>query len=158
MNVPDRPDMPVRPGGPFDVHEWDAQESAISAERRSADPAGHDERVAQYRLIARALRHPPLDPVPYEFAAELAARVGAPPRSADERLERLLLRGLLTVLVASGTVVTALYGASWAQAAIALLPDGAMVPVGTVGNWAVALLACVALSWALERVCRRIVE
>lgn len=137
-----------------DEDEWRAQERAVAEERRGDDPAALDARVAQYRLIARALRHPPLDPVPFDFAVRLAAGVGAPPRSADERFERLLLRALLTLLALSGTAVTALYGAGWVSAVIVALPEALVATAATAANWSVALLACVGLSWALERACR----
>lgn len=155
MNTADR-SGPARPDRLIDEHEWRAQERAIAEERRGDDPAALDARVAQYRLIARALRHPPLDPVPFDLAARLAAGVGAPPRSADERLERLLLRGLLTLLALSGTAVTAIYGAGWVSAVITALPENLVATAGTLANWGGTLLACIGLSWALERTCRRV--
>jgi hypothetical protein len=153
MNTPGR-SGPAGADRFVDEREWRAQERAIAEERRGEDPAALDARVAQYRLIARALRHPPLDPVPFDFAARLAAGVGAPPRSAEERFERLLLRGLLALLALSGTAVTALYGADWISAAAVALPQELVATAATATNWSVALLACVGLSWALERACR----
>jgi hypothetical protein len=48
--------------------EWEAQERGLQEERAGAR-SGRDADVAQYRLIARALRTPRLAPLPSDFAA-----------------------------------------------------------------------------------------
>ena len=69
-NTPQPPFDPVRAGevhfdDPRTRSEWDAQERALREERLGV-PVGDDARVAEYRLLARALRHPPLDAVPVD--------------------------------------------------------------------------------------------
>ena len=86
--------------------EWRVQEQALRDERAGTPVAADDARLAEYRLISRALRHPPLDPVPYDFARTVAARATAV-AATDDRVERLLLRLLVGVMVAAGASLTA---------------------------------------------------
>ena len=127
--------------------EWQAQERATREERLGVD-AVDDPRVAQYRLVARALRHPPLDPVPFDFAAQVA-RVATSAMPSD-RFETLLLRVLVALLGSAGAVVAALYGAEWWPSFAPIAPQ---VP-DTALNWGLALAACTALTWVLNRVRR----
>ncbi|HEX5060395.1 MAG TPA: hypothetical protein VFV99_13600, partial [Kofleriaceae bacterium] len=70
----------------LEQREWDAQESALRAEC-AGSWAGGGADVAQYRVIARALRTPQLDAIPRDFAAETAARALREARLASESVE-----------------------------------------------------------------------
>ena len=117
-------------------------------ERLGVDPAGSDPRIAQYRLLARALRHPPLDPVPAGFAASVAARAAhrRPARVDDDRLETWLLRGLLVALVVAGALFAASQGGEWLRATLALLPPASAGSSGAAASWVTLLVACIAAS------------
>ena len=148
MNHDDR-DIPTPKGVGIDPREWDAQERALRAERLKLDAGHGDARTAQYRMIARALRQPPVSPMPPDFAAQVAARVAGAPR-LDERVEawlQRLLSGLLAV-VAAGAL--AMYGPQWMPAFTGLLPDGA----GAVTGWAGAVALCAAMTWGLQHLRR----
>jgi hypothetical protein len=129
--------------------EWQAQEQALRDERAGVPLQAGDARRAEYRLISRALRHPPLDPVPYDFARAVAARA-ARVADSDDRLERLLLRVLVGVMVVAGAVIAALYGAAWWPAMAAALP----LPAGEMLRWGLAVVACAAVTWMLGQVLR----
>jgi len=136
--------------------EWHAQERALQQERLRTDPAGDDPLVAQYRLLARALRHPPLDAIPADFAAGVAARATARGVAVDDdRFETLLLRGLLIVLGLAAAVVVAIHGGAWLRSTLAMLPAAD----GYSADLVLMLLACIAAStifelWHRERAVR----
>ena len=77
--------------------EWQAQERAMEQERRGVPLDAADPRVGEYRLIARALRAPAMEPVPSDLAAQIVRRVEAA-QTLGERVEGWLLRILVTVL------------------------------------------------------------
>jgi hypothetical protein len=134
---------------PIDEREWQAQERALHDARNgvpSVDPL-----AARYRAVADALRAPLPDLLPPDFAARVAARVRRAP--LDERLEGSLVRSLTTLLGLSGAVTAALYGKQWLPAILAPLPLDSASAV----NWALALGACVAMTWLVEPLRRRIV-
>ena len=85
--------------------EWDAQEGAVRAER-AGSAAGGDTGVAQYRVIARALRTPELDAIPRDFAAQAAARAQRDARLASESIEVWLQRGLVALLLLTPAAAT----------------------------------------------------
>jgi hypothetical protein len=123
--------------------EWNAQESALRAERtggRSSD-AG----VAEYRLIARALRAPRLDPLPGDFAARTAARALREQRMANETVEVWLGRGLIALLLLAGAAALLAYRDSLPELSFSL-PAGATVGIQSVLSWSFAVAACVGLS------------
>jgi hypothetical protein len=123
--------------------EWDAQENALRAERtggRSGD-AG----VAEYRLIARALRTPPLDALPSDFAARTAARALREQRVANETVEIWLERGLVALLLLAGAAAVFAYRDSLPELSFSV-PDGATLGIQTVLSWSFAVAACVGLS------------
>ena len=72
MNPEDR-DTPTPNGAGIDPREWEAQERALRAERLKLDAGQGDARTAQYRMIARALRQPPVSPMPAAGAVALCA-------------------------------------------------------------------------------------
>ncbi|HZX77401.1 hypothetical protein [Lysobacter sp.] len=141
-----RPDPPHDAGWRRHDEEWRAQERALQQERRGLplDPA--DSRLAEYRLIARALRTPAMEPLPFDLAAQIVQRV-ADAQMFGERVERWLLRGLMGALVVAAMVVVDAYGASWWPAFAALWPASSTPS----SDWSVLVVACLAISalWQL---------
>ncbi len=127
-----------------DAREWELQERARSDVRDAIAGDAVPSDFAAYRRIAQALRTPPPERLPSNFAfqvAQLAARMPKA-RRLDTRLEQWLMRGLVTVMGIGGVVVAAVYGAGWLQA---LESTGA----GAAG-WAAAVAACLLLTWAMQ--------
>ena len=124
--------------------EWDAQEAALRAERAGSTAAG-DADVAQYRLIARALRTPELDAIPRDFAAQTAARALREQRIADEIVEVWLVRGLVALLLLAGAVAIRVYGGESLGFSFSV-PDGATLGIQTVVSWSLAVAACIGIS------------
>ena len=125
--------------------EWDAQEAALRVERAgSTAPGGAD--VAEYRLIARALRTPHLDPIPRDFAAETAARALREQRIANETLEVWLGRGLVALLLLAGAVAIRVYGGEALLGFSFSVPDGATLGIQSVVGWSFAIAACIGIS------------
>ncbi|MDR0183926.1 hypothetical protein [Lysobacter arvi] len=129
--------------------EWQAQERALEQERRGQplDPA--DARLAEYRLIARALRTPAMEPVPYDLTAQIVRHVEGRP-VVGERLERWLLRALMAIFAIAVIAVVAAYGAQWMPAFERVLPT--MSPQSA--DWAGLLVGCLAVSLAWQGVVR----
>jgi len=130
--------------------EWDAQESALRAERAKAG-AGGDAAVAQYRLVARALRAPELDPIPSDFAARTAARAEREARIASERVEIWLERGLVALLLVAGMAALLFYREEPLIDFSFSLPERAAFGIQTVVSWSLAIAVCVGLSSAFAR-------
>ncbi|MEJ7746941.1 MAG: hypothetical protein WKF61_09355 [Luteimonas sp.] len=124
--------------------EWQAQERALREERERSGVPPTDSRIAEYRLIARALRQPLPDLLPADFARDLAARVGHVP--LDTRLERWLMRLLVGAMVMSGLATALIYGAGWWQAVVDSVPQTSATTV----NWIFAIAACMGGSWLFE--------
>ena len=86
--------------------EWHAQEKALRRERlgNEGEPEADAARDRQYRLIARLLADPPLDPIPPDFARLTAEAALARQRSPVRRLswETMLEPALWTMLVLAG--------------------------------------------------------
>ncbi|RDY67819.1 hypothetical protein [Lysobacter soli] len=129
--------------------EWQAQEHALEQERRGQplDPA--DSRLAEYRLIARALRTPAMEPVPYDLAAQIVRHVEGMP-AAGELFERWLLRVLTAIFAIAVIAVVAAYGAQWMPAFASLWPS--LSPQSA--DWAGLLVGCLAVSLAWQGVVR----
>ena len=125
--------------------EWDAQESAVKAER-AGGAAGGDTGVAQYRVIARALRTPQLDSIPRDFAAQTAARALRDARLASENVEVWLQRGLVALLLLAGAVALRVYGGESLLDLPFSVSDGAAMNVQAVVGWSLAVAACVGIS------------
>jgi hypothetical protein len=130
-------------GDDREQREWDAQESALRAERAGAGSSGAG--AAEYRLIARALRTPPLDPLPSDFAARTAARALREQRIASETVEVWLERGLVALLVIAGGAALLAYRDSLPDLSFSV-PAGASVGIQSVLGWSLAVAACVGLS------------
>lgn len=136
--------------------EWARQEEALRRERAGEpEPRGSAEpAVAEYRLIARALRHPPMEALPDDFASQVATLAQAA-AEADDRLERLLQRGLTGLLALAAAVVTAMYGQAWWPAIASAVP----VASGEGGAWiATAVVGAGLMGWAgryVERLAAR---
>jgi hypothetical protein len=127
--------------------EWNAQESAMRGERAGSAPAG-DAGAEQYRLIARALRTPPIDPVPLDFAAQTAARAAREARLANEAVEIWLGRVLVASLLVAGAVAIRVYGGQSLLDFSFSVPDGATFGIRTVVSWSLAVAACIGISSA----------
>jgi len=131
--------------------EWQAQERALRAERAGKRSQG-DPAVAQYRLIARALRDPPLDPIPSDFAVRTAARV-AGAQSLGEQVDVWLGRALLALLLVAGVAAVYLYNGDSLREFSLSIPERTALGMQTLASWGMAIAACVALSsgFALAR-------
>jgi hypothetical protein len=125
--------------------EWEAQESALRAERGGAAPAS-DPAACEYRIIARALRTPPLDALPADFAARAAARAERESRIANENVEIWLERGLVALLLLAGAVALRVYGDESLFGLSFSLPERATFGIQNVLSWSLAIAACVGLS------------
>ena len=110
-------------------------------------PGGGDADVAEYRLIARALRTPPLDAVAERFRGTNGRARAA--RAARRERER---RGLAR---ARARRVAARSPAAWRSPSSTAsrcsdvsfsVPDGAAPGIQTVVSWSIAVAACVGLS------------
>jgi hypothetical protein len=111
--------------------------------------------VAQYRLIARALRNQRLDPWPSDFVARTAARVALESRIASESVEVWLERALVTLLVLAGAVTVLVYNGETLRELSFTLPEPTALGLRTVMSWGAAVAACVGVSWAFELVRKR---
>ena len=134
-----------------ELREWDAQERAVRAERLGAR-VGHDPTVAQYRLIDRVLRDPPLSPLPHDFAARMAAHVDRQARAANEQFEVWLGRGLVALLVLAGAAAVSIFlGDSLRDfAENVTLPEPAAFRMQIVASWGAVIAACVGVSAAFH--------
>jgi len=124
--------------------EWQAQERALRAERARERSQG-DPAVAQYRLIARALRDPPLAPLPSDFAVRTAARV-AGTHAVSERVDVWLGRALLALLLLAGVAAVLVYSGDSLRDFSLSMPERAALRIQTLASWGMAIAACVALS------------
>jgi hypothetical protein len=128
--------------------EWEAQESALRAERTGTAAGGGDPAVAQYRLVARALRAPSLDVLPHDFAAQTAARAE---RVASELVEVWLERGLIALLLLAGAAALLFFRDEPLVSLSFSLPERAEPGVQAVLSWSLAVAACVGLSAMFTR-------
>jgi hypothetical protein len=125
--------------------EWDAQERALRAERSGSADVGTAD-VAQYRLIARALRTPALDALPMDFAAQTAARARSEAHVANESFEVWLERGLVALLLVAGAAAIRAYGIeAWLGFSFSIA-EGAAVGIRSVLSWSLAIAACIGIS------------
>jgi hypothetical protein len=127
--------------------EWDAQESALRAERAGAALRDSTD-VAQYRLVARALRSAPLSSPPSDFAARVAASVERSSRGANESVELWLERGLVALLLLAGATALVVYNGDWLRELSFNVPERAAFSVQTIVSWSLAIAACVGISSA----------
>ncbi len=136
--------MNTEPARHLHEREWQAQERALRCERLHATDSG-DPRVARYRLIVRALRQPLPEALPADFAAQMARLAGA--RAAlDVGVEQRLMQALVAALALAIGVVVLLYGQAAWQAVLAVWPQSS----ARASQWALALAACVGLTWTFE--------
>lgn len=140
----------------IDEREWQAQERALRDVREGA--ASTDPMALRYRKVAATLRAPLPDLLPSDFAAQVArlaeANAAAPATAQipqDAGFEHTLLRGAIGVLGLGSAVVAAMYGRAWLAPTLELLQLDSAVAV----NWALALAACVGVSWLTEQLRRR---
>ncbi len=138
------------PAPPVDERTWQLQEQALRAARgRSDEP---DAAALADRRLLRALREPPLSPLPADFAAGVA-RLAAPQatRAVDTRLERLLGAALGIALGAAALVQGLEQGAQWLRI---VAEQASPLPPGTL-RLGLALAACVGCSWLIGLLPRR---
>ena len=125
--------------------EWDAQERALRAERSGSADVGTAD-VAQYRLIARALRTPELDALSMDFAAQTAARARSEVHVANESVEVWLERGLVALLLVAGVAAMRAYDIdAWLGFSFSIA-DGAAAGIQSVLSWSLAIAACIGIS------------
>lgn len=141
MNIRQRSDVHTVP-----EHEWQLQERALHEARAREDG---DDALAAYRRIDRALRQPPAERLPSNFAYQVAALAARLPRIAplDLRLERWLLRGLVAAMALGAVIAAVVYGSQWLAAGDALAAAGNN-PHAL--GWVLLLGACVLLSWGMQ--------
>ena len=140
MNIPHNPDSEEF------LHGWRAQERAFDEEKSGVSPADCGGEVAKYRLIARVLRTPRIDPLPEDFAARAAARIEAATVAIEDLLEIWLLRVLFAFLVAGGAVI----GGKGLTSAYSRVSSLEYSGVGMGAGWILVIAACVGLSLALD--------
>lgn len=149
MNRNDERGAPVRFDDPATAREWALQERARERERAGAPMGEGDARLDQYRLLSRALRAPPMEPIPYGFAEQVARRA-ALAADAGDRLEGWLQRVLLGGLIVAGAAMAAAGAASWWPGLAAqwqALPHGAL-------SWGALAGAGCLLTWGWSGVAR----
>jgi hypothetical protein len=128
-------------------HEWQLQERALREERAGA-PAPEERNLAAYREIAHALRQPPAEGLPLDFAARVAALAQVRAAVPDTRLEQWLVHALLALLAGAGAFEFLKYGGqAWVADTLALVP-ASLLDTGL--PWLLALGGCLALSWSIE--------
>ena len=130
-----------------DQRLWQAQERARTAARD-----GHDDADADELRIARALRTPPPEQLPADFAARVAALARSEAVAASH-LERLLLRALVSTFAVSAAVVVAWMGRGWMDALAQAFPGGMQA-----AGWGLVAAACLLGNWAwgIARDCMRV--
>ncbi len=135
MNAPDNDKLDQALA---DEREWLAQEQAMRDERIGIAASGSAGPGAQYRVVARALREPPAEMLPPDFARQVA-RMAESPVGAGVQVEPLMLRALGAMLGVSGVAALAYYG----REAVAGV-DPQML------QWTLAIGACAAMTWSLD--------
>lgn len=141
-------DRAATPGfdDPAMEREWQLQERAQREERAGAPMAADDPRLAQYRLLTRALRAPVMEPIPLGFAEQVARRAQAVAITND-RVERYLQQLLLGALVVAGVWFAWSSSAGWLPGMLRGLPHGAL-------SWGPVVAACCAVTWGWDGVAR----
>jgi hypothetical protein len=120
--------------------EWRLQEQA-----RLSMPAtdnANDDLIA-YQAIDEALRTPPANALPHDFAASIARIAQGQEAAQNDGLEQNLIRILGAVLGISGGVALAFYAGD-------LLPGASASFIqfgGTTLGWTGATLGCIGVSW-----------
>lgn len=126
--------------------EWQLQERAQREERAGAPMAADDPRLAQYRLLTRALRAPVMEPIPFGFAEQVARRAQAVASTSD-RVERYLQQLLLGGLVVLGMFFAWTSSPSWLPGLLQVMPQGTL-------SWGPVVAACCAVTWGWDGIVR----
>jgi hypothetical protein len=132
---------------PASEREWQAQERAMRAERLGLDANRDDARVLRYRLITRALRQPPVEALPADFAQQVASlatrtrKLAEPP--GESRRDATWLAVAAGSFSAAGAATVVLYPQAWQLA----WPT----PAPQTLHWSLLLGGCLGLSWLLGR-------
>ncbi len=128
----------------IDAREWSLQERAMHEARTATRGETADPELAAYQRIAGALRTPPPERLPSNFAYQMAQLAARLPKASrlDLRLEQWLVRGLVAAMVLGGVVVAVIYGANWLRT---------LESTGTgAGGWAATVAACLLLTWGMQ--------
>lgn len=120
--------------------EWQLQELARLG--KPASDSTNDDLLA-YRAIDRALRSPPDDTLPTDFAASVARIAQGQGFVRNDGFEQNLIRILVAVLGISGGVAIAMFSGELLQGTFASLVQLGDATLG----WSSAALACLGLSW-----------
>jgi hypothetical protein len=141
-------DAAARFDDPRIAREWELQERAQREERGGAPMDEADPRLAQYRLLTRALRAPVTEPIPYGFAEQVARRAQAL-AAGNDRVERYLQQILLAALVVAGVAIVWSSSDSWWPALQTQVPAGSL-------SWGALAGGCCLLTWGWQGVARAI--
>lgn len=141
MNMPSHRDEPE-----YTSQEWQAQERALRAERLGLSMPDDDSLDHSYRLVARALRQDPVDPLPADFAERVARRAGRAGLVAPGKLERRATVLLLLILAGTGLGYALGTVGAWWPAMVAAFPTHVVT-----SPWLSCLVACAGLTALLGR-------
>ena len=130
--------------------EWAAQERAMRAERNGGIP--NCVRDMQYRRVARALRQPKIDPIPSNFAHQVATQIERIAAAMDERFEVALQRILIVGMVLAGGITAAMLGATTRSELIGPFERPFAIGLHAFNDWGLVAALCIALSWIVARV------
>jgi hypothetical protein len=112
-------------------------------------------RDARDRFIARLLAESSLDPIPPGFARRTAELTRARQTENGNRVEKTLERALWAALGLGGVVSLSVYGREWGQLPRDLAAAAAPAP-GDAVSWAVAIGACLLLTFGIQLLAGRI--
>jgi hypothetical protein len=125
-----------------DEQEWLAQQIAMAREHLAPRSVETDARARSYERVARALRIPPAQSLPADFAVRTAARAAA---GEFTRFESVLMIALVVALGICAAAIVPRFAEQWLW----------MIQVN---GWVLALAACIAVAWAIDPASRRALE
>jgi hypothetical protein len=131
------------------INEWEAQEQARRDEQRGVDGTQSEPSVQQYRLIARALRDAPMDPLPRDFAGQTALHVQRMIRGEDERFEAAMESALVGLLITAGIASIFFFGGPW-LATLIMPMRKLLASEPSSGGWIFVGALCLAVSTAFD--------
>ena len=117
---------------------WEAQERTLRGQHFGS-------------ALVQALRTPPIDPVPADFAAVTAA-LAEGTRVDDDRIERWLQAASVLLGAAIAAAAVAMVGDQLARGITLVAPTAAL---DQLARWGAAIMACAVVSLGLDRWTRR---